>query len=122
MTAEEVVAHANQRCHQENLIEQLKHGIGALRTPVHDLESNWAYMVIASLAWRLKAWFGVLQPNEEDRVSIIRMEFRKFLNLIVRVVCQVVCGGRGVHIRLLMYTSHARLLLLDVARLVRAGP
>ena len=116
------MAHANQRCHQENLIEQLKHGIGALRTPVHDLESNWAYMVIASLAWRLKAWFGVLQPNEEDRVSIIRMEFRKFLNLIVRVVCQVVCGGRGVHIRLLMYTSHARLLLLDVARLVRAGP
>lgn len=122
MTAEEVVAHANQRCHQENLIEQLKHGIGALRTPVHDLESNWAYMVIASLAWRLKAWFGVLQPNDEDRVSIMRMEFRKFLNLIVRVVCQVVHGGRGVHIRLLMYTSHARLLLLDVARLVRAGP
>jgi hypothetical protein len=122
MTAEEVVAHANQRCHQENLIDQLKNGIGALRSPVHDLESNWAYMVIASLAWRLKAWFGVLQPNEEDRSSIVRMEFRKFLNLIVRVVCQVVCSGRGVRSRLLMYTSHARLLLLDVARLVRAGP
>lgn len=122
MSAPEVVAHANARCHQENLIDQLKNGIEALRAPVHDLVSNWAYMVVAALAWRLKAWFGLLQPNGMDRESIVRMEFRKFLHEIIRVVCQVVSGGRQIRGRLLMYTRNAHLLLSDVARLVRAGP
>jgi hypothetical protein len=82
MSAQEIVAHANARCDQENLIEQLKNGIGALRVPVHDLVSNWAYMLIASLAWTLEAWFGLIQPNEQDRWAIVRMEFRRFLNSI----------------------------------------
>ena len=47
---------ANDRCDQENLIAQLKSGVHALTTPVDDLVSNWAYMVMASLAWSLKAW------------------------------------------------------------------
>ena len=47
---------ANDRCDQENLIAQLKGGVHALTTPVDDLVSNWAYMVMASLAWSLKAW------------------------------------------------------------------
>ena len=57
MTAAEVVFSANDRCDQENLIAQLKSG-GAhgATTPVDDLVSNWAYMVMASLAWSLKAW------------------------------------------------------------------
>jgi hypothetical protein len=46
---------ANDRCDQENLIAQLKSGVHALSTPVDDLVSNWAYMVMASLAWTLKA-------------------------------------------------------------------
>ena len=56
MTAEEVVFSANDRCDQENLIAQLKGGVHALKTPVDDLVSNWAYMVMGSLAWSLKAW------------------------------------------------------------------
>ena len=56
MTADEVVFLANDRCDQENLIAQLKGGVRALTTPVDDLVSNWAYMVMASLAWSLKAW------------------------------------------------------------------
>ena len=56
MSAEEVVFSANDRCNQENLIAQLKSGVHALTTPVDDLVSNWAYMVMASLAWSLKAW------------------------------------------------------------------
>ena len=55
-TAEEIVFSANDRCDQENLIAQLKGGVHALTTPVDDLVSNWAYMVMASLAWSLKAW------------------------------------------------------------------
>jgi hypothetical protein len=55
-TCAEVVYFANDRCNQENLVEQLKNGVRALRAPVNTLESNWAYMVIAALAWNLKAW------------------------------------------------------------------
>jgi hypothetical protein len=51
LTAAEVVACANDRCDQENVIEQLKNGVNALRVPLYDLVSNWAYMVIAALAW-----------------------------------------------------------------------
>jgi len=50
-----IVYWANERCDQENLIAQLKGGINALRCPVDDLVSNWAYMVIASLAWTVKS-------------------------------------------------------------------
>ena len=62
MTAEEVVFSANDRCDQENLIAQLKSGVRALTAPVDDLVSNWAYMVMASLAWSLKAWSALMVP------------------------------------------------------------
>src|SRR5207248_1280701 len=62
LTAEEVVFSANDRCDQENLIAQLKSGVRALTTPVDDLVSNWAYMVMGSLAWSLKAWSALLVP------------------------------------------------------------
>ncbi|MGH9198497.1 MAG: IS1380 family transposase, partial [Acidimicrobiia bacterium] len=58
MTMQEVVSFANDRCNQENVIAQLKSGVNALRMPSDGLVSNWAYMVIAALAWNLKAWYG----------------------------------------------------------------
>ena len=42
---------------------QLKGGVHALTTPVDNLVSNWAYMVMASLAWSLKAWAALLVPE-----------------------------------------------------------
>ena len=45
-TAQEVVFAANDRCDQENLIEQLKNGVRSMRNPLDNLHSNWAYMVI----------------------------------------------------------------------------
>jgi hypothetical protein len=62
MTAEQVVFEANDRCNQENLIEQLKNGVRALHAPVNTLNANWAYMVMASLAWTLKAWMALSLP------------------------------------------------------------
>ena len=62
---EQIVSLANGRCNQENVIEQLKNGVNAMRMPVDDLLSNWAYMVMTSLAWNLKAWFGLLLPNSQ---------------------------------------------------------
>ena len=54
--APELVLSANGRCDQENLIGQLKNGVKAMKLPVDTLVSNWAYMVMAGLAWSLKAW------------------------------------------------------------------
>ena len=114
-TSEQVVGHANARCDQENLIEQLKNGVNALRVPVYDLVSNWAYMVIASLAWSLKAWMGLVQPRESDRDDLLRMEFKRFLNRVMRIPCQVVRTARRVLVRILGYTDRVRLLFETVA-------
>ena len=76
LTAQEVVALANNRCDQENIIEQLKNGIGAMRMPVDELVSNWAYMVMSALAWNLKAWFGLLAPEKARGEQLMRMEYR----------------------------------------------
>jgi hypothetical protein len=62
-SASEIVFLANDRCDQENLIAQLKSGVKALAMPVDDLVSNWAYMVMAALAWSLKAWAALLLPQ-----------------------------------------------------------
>jgi len=115
MTAAEVVYQANERCNQENLIEQLKSGVGALRAPVNDLVSNWAYMVIASLAWSMKAWFGLTLPRAEDRDAVLAMEFKRFLNALIRVPCQVIKGGRRIVLRLLAITNCVRLLFASLA-------
>jgi hypothetical protein len=89
----EVVYFANDRCNQENLIEQLKNGVRALRAPVNTLEANGAYMVIAALAWSLKAWLALLQPRPRDRQRLLTMEFRTFLAEVVLLPCQLVRAG-----------------------------
>ncbi len=121
MSKEEVVRQANERCDQENLIEQLKHGVNALRVPVYDLLSNWAYMVIASLAWTLKAWMGLVQPRAADRDDLIRMEFKRFLNYVMRIPCQVVRTARRVLVRILGYTDRVRLLFETIKAAGRLG-
>lgn len=118
MPAEGVVRESNDRCDQENLIGQLKSGVNALSLPSHDLTSNWAHMVIAALAWSLKAWFGLTLPRSQDRTRILRMEFRGFLNALMLVPAQVVRTGRRLVVRLLAYTSMVRLLFrsMDASR------
>ena len=108
MSQEEVVREANERCDQENLIEQLK-------------VSNWAYMVVASLAWTLKAWMGLTLPRAADRRDVLRMEFKRFVNAVVRVPCQVVRGARRVTLRLLAYTDRVRLLFASLDATARLG-
>lgn len=119
LAVEEVVYQAHDRCNQENLIEQLKNGVNALRVPGYDLVSNWAYMVIASLAWTLKAWFALTLTKVADREDVLRMEFKRFLNAIICVPCQVVRGGHRVLLRLLGYTSRVRLLFASLAATAR---
>jgi len=106
-----ILQEAMERCNQENLIAQLKGGVHALHNPAHDLLSNWAYMVIVSLAWTLKAWFALMLPHVEDREAMLKAKFRTFLNAVMLIPAQVVATGRRIVVRLLAYTAHARLLI-----------
>jgi hypothetical protein len=109
--AADVVFLANDRCNQENLIEQLKHGVGATRMPVDTLLSNWAYMVMAALAWTLKAWFALRLPETgrwaaryaAEKAAVLRMEFKAFLHAFLLIPVQVVRTGRRLVFRLLAW-------------------
>lgn len=105
LETEEVVSSANDRCNQENVVEQLKNGVNAMRMPVDDLVSNWAYMVMAALAWNLKAWYGLLVPDRERGLELVHMEFRRFLQAIVLLPCQIIRAGRRITYRILGYNS-----------------
>jgi len=94
--AEKIVGLANGRCDQENVIEQLKNGVNAMRMPVADLLGNWSYMVIAALAWNLKAWYGLLMPNRERGIELVKMEFRRFLSAVMLLPCQIARTARKV--------------------------
>ena len=119
MTSAEVVLFANQRCDQENVIEQLKNGVSALRMPTEDLLSNWAYMVIAALAWSLKSWYGLLVPDSATGQAIVRMEFKRFLRHFILIPCQVVHTGRRLILRVLTYTRHLETFFKTFALLKR---
>ncbi len=117
--AADVVFLANDRCDQENLIAQLKQGVGATRMPVDTLLSNWAYMVMAALAWTLKAWFALLLPEtgrwattyRREKRLVLRMEFKTFLNAFIRVPVQVVYTSRRLIFRLLAWNPWQHVFL-----------
>ncbi len=115
----EVVYFANERCNQENLIEQLKNGVKALRLPSNTLQSNWAYMVIGALAWNLKAWLALLQPRAEQQEGLLRMEFKKFLQVWMQLPCQILSSGRQLIFRVLAYNEWVGVLLRSVEVLRR---
>lgn len=118
-SAEDLVLEANRRCNQENLIQQLKNGVPALKTPVDTLISNWAYMVMASLAWTLKAWLALLLPENGrwsprrigEKRQLLTMEFKRFLNAFIRVPAQIVRSGRRILYRLLAWNPWQSVLL-----------
>ena len=109
--AADVVFLANGRCHQENLIDQLKHGVGAMGMPVDTLLSNWAYMVMTALAWSLKAWFALRLPETgrwaaryaADKRAVLGMEFKAFLQAFMLIPVQVVHASRRLVFRLLAW-------------------
>jgi hypothetical protein len=113
LSARRVVFESNDRCDQENLIEQLKNGVPALRMPSNGLESNWAWLLIGALAWNLKQWMGVcLQKRmRNEGLEIGRMEFRRFLRSIMQLPCQVVRTARRIVLRILSYSPWAHVLI-----------
>jgi hypothetical protein len=125
--ADEIVFSANDRCDQENVLAQLHGGVRALRAPVDNLESNWAYMVMTALAWNLKAWWALALPERPGRYQekhraekrwVLRLEFKAFVNAFVRLPCQVVRTSRKLVYRLLGWNPYQPIFfrLVDVLR------
>jgi hypothetical protein len=99
--------------------------VRALKAPSNNLESNWAYMVIAMLAWCLKAWMALLLPEPAkskpaqntterstkhkrcgqaaEKLTLFRMEFRQFVDYLIRIPTQIIRGARRITYRLLNY-------------------
>jgi hypothetical protein len=108
---EAIVADANDRCNQENGIQQGKHGVHALTAPLDNLVSNWAYMVIASLAWSLKAWVALLVPeharwrerHRHEKQHLLRMDFATFRQALIQIPAQIIRTGRRIVYRLLSW-------------------
>jgi hypothetical protein len=84
------------------LVSQLNAGVHALSTPVNNLISKWAYMVMASPAWSLKAWTALLTPetprhaakHRAEKQTLLRMEFRRFRAAIIE--CPARSSGAAV--------------------------
>jgi hypothetical protein len=96
-------------CDQENLIEQLKNGVRALHAPVNTLNANWAYMIMAALAWTLllpvnPRW---RELHEADRAALLRMDFRTLYNAVIRIPCQIVRVARTPWARLVFRLQDA---------------
>lgn len=110
-SAREIVRHSNQRCAQEDLIGELKHGVNALRAPLNTLLSNNVYMVAASLAWSLKTWLALSTPvaprwrseHTAERRQLLRMSFRTFVHEFILLPLQVVRTGRQLVLRVLTW-------------------
>ncbi|HZM74139.1 MAG TPA: hypothetical protein VFC19_00345 [Candidatus Limnocylindrales bacterium] len=98
------MALAGERCDQENIVGQFKSGINALHAPVDDLLSNWAYMVIAALAWNIKSWYAMMMHRKPDRHAFIRMEFKQFLHTVIAIPAMTIVPARAIVIRLIAYT------------------
>ncbi len=75
------------------------------------LLSNWAYMVMGSLAWSLKAWAALVLPEDgrwkerhrEEKRKLLRMDFTTFRNAMMRIPAQIVSAGRRIVYRLLAW-------------------
>ena len=119
--ARQIILDGNRRCNQENTISQLK-ACHALAAPLDNLESNGAYMLIASLAWTLKIWSGMMirvignpsqrKQRKADRKRVIWMEFATYLNSLMQIPAQIIRSSRQIKFRLLSYRPSVDCLLM----------
>jgi hypothetical protein len=68
-------------------------------------------MVIASIAWSLKAWFALLTPiapqqkttHEAARERVLRMDLRSFIQRLILIPAQIIKSGRRIIYRFLAW-------------------
>jgi len=104
----QLIRFINQRCNQENTIAQLKNGVPAFHAPTNTLNANWTYMIVAALAWNLKAWYGLLIQAPALKQQVVKMEFKQFLTRFILIPCQIVNKGRQLIYRIANFTNDTR--------------
>jgi hypothetical protein len=85
--------------------------VRALHAPVNTLNANWAYLVMASLAWTLKARCALDLPvsprwsekHNAQRKRLVGMEFRTFRQAFIEIPCQIVNRARAIRWRILAW-------------------
>ena len=68
-------------------------------------------MVMTALAWNLKAWTALWLPvigrwsekHQSEKQELLRMEFRKFVNVMLKLPCQIARTSRRIVYRLLTW-------------------
>jgi hypothetical protein len=90
MDAGDVLCFAYGRSDQENIIEQAKNGIAALRMPTGELLANAAFLMAGQLAWCLRAWLSLLALPKETS----RWEWKWFRQAFVYVAARITQGAR----------------------------
>lgn len=89
------VSAEDQRCDQENLIEQLQSGVAAMRMPTGGMHSNAAFLTCARRAHNLKPWLAQLALPKET----MRWEWKRFRRAFLYCAARVVHTARQVHVR-----------------------
>lgn len=90
MDAGQVVSFAYGRCDQENIIEQFKNGIAAMRMPTGELLANATFLMAGQLAWCLRSWLSLLALPPQT----LRWEWKWFRHAFVYVAAKITQTGR----------------------------
>ena len=90
MDAAEVFCFAYGRCDQENIIEQFKNGIAAMRMPTGELLANSAFLLAGQLAWCLRSWLSLLALPRQTT----RGEWKWFRQAFVYVAARITRHAR----------------------------
>jgi len=114
----DLVLFYDERGGQEHLIGQLKNTIPVFHAPTDTLEANWAYMIIAALAWNLKVWYGLLLDEPALQQQIQRMSFKAFLERFIHVPCQILTSGHRLIYRIVQFTTDTLTVLSTFEQLL----
>jgi hypothetical protein len=96
MDPAEVFCFAYGRCDQENIIEQFKNGIAAMRMPTGELLANGAFLMAGQLAWCLRSWLSALALPKETT----RWEWKWFRQAFVYIAAEITHGARSAKVYL----------------------
>lgn len=102
-----------KRFEHENKIEQLANGVHAFKMPAKEFNANWAYMVIAAMAWNMKCWLALLMNKIDPELGqkLISVEFKRFQNWIINIPCQIIKTGRYVVFKVMSYSLFLKELI-----------
>ena len=134
-SAEEIVFDGQRPLQPGEPAACIKDDVRSLTAPVDNLLANGAYMVMALLAWSLKAWSALHAAGEralagrhrEEKRKLLRMEFSTFRQAMVKIPAQIIRTGRKIVYRLLAWNPWQHVFFrlleqLDALAMLRTPP